>query len=86
MGQIKIKDHLSPAEAETGAKLGIIKFSHNSCLPKLSTRSSFLSPKSENHGRFLSLKSVYPTCTPPSWQGIDDAKYLIYSGIFGLSC
>ena len=37
-----------------------IKFSRNSCLPKLSTRSSFSSPKNEYPGRFLSPKSAYP--------------------------
>ena len=46
---------------EVAQKSKNIKFSRNSCLPKLSTRSSFSSPKSEYPGRFLSLKSAYPS-------------------------
>ena len=46
---------------EVAQKCENIKFSRNSCLPKLSTRSSFSSPKSEYSGCFLSLKSAYPS-------------------------
>ena len=45
---------------EVAQKCENIKSSRNSCLPKLSTRSSFSSPKNEYPGRFLSPKSAYP--------------------------
>ena len=45
---------------EVAQKSKNIKFSRNSCLPKLSTRSSFLSPKNEYPGCFLSPKRAYP--------------------------
>ena len=45
---------------EVAQKCKNIKISCNSCLPKLSTRSSFLSPKNEYPGRFLVPKSAYP--------------------------
>ena len=45
---------------EVAQKWENIKSSRNSCLPKLSTRSSFSSPKNDYLGRFLSPKSAYP--------------------------